>query len=266
MQIIQATDGMTAAKEKQAGAISARGAAKGLRAVILAGGKGVRLRPFTASFPKPLVPLGDMPIIEVLMRRLVHFGITDITLTLGHLAELIKAYFLHRKEFTSQINLHYVDETRPTGTAGSLAFVQELDDTFLVMNGDVLTDLDFDELVTFHKKQGAALTIAMHERRVKIDLGVLDFDSDYRVTGYREKPENIYYVSMGVYVYEPRTLRHIEPGKYLDFPDLVLRLIAAGEKVCAMPSGSLWLDIGRPDDYALAQEMFDKKKGDFDLG
>lgn len=256
---------MTAVRDKQAEAISARGAAKGLRAVILAGGKGVRLRPFTASFPKPLVPLGDMPIIEVLMRRLVHFGITDITLTLGHLAELIKAYFLHRKEFTRQINLHYVDETNPTGTAGSLAFVQGLNDTFLVMNGDVLTDLDFDELVAFHRQQGAALTIAAHERRVKIDLGVLDFDGNYCVTGYREKPENSYHVSMGIYVYEPRTLRYIEQGKYLDFPDLVLRLMAAGEKVCAMPSDSLWLDIGRPDDYAQAQELFAEKRGSLDL-
>lgn len=247
-------------------ATSARGAAKGLRAVILAGGKGVRLRPFTASFPKPLVPLGDMPILEVLMRRLVHFGVTDITLTLGHLAELIKAYFLHRKEFTREINLNYVDEAKPTGTAGSLAFVSGLNDTFLVMNGDVLTDLDFDALVAFHKNHGAALTIAMHERRVKIDLGVLDFDAEYRVTNYHEKPQNSYYVSMGIYVYEPRALRYIEPGEYLDFPDVVLRLIAAGEKVCAMPSDSLWLDIGRPDDYAKAQEMFAEKKGSLDLG
>jgi len=243
-----------------------RGAAKGLRAVILAGGKGVRLRPFTVNFPKPLVPIGDMPIIEVLMRRLVRFGITDITLTLGHLAELIKAYFLHRREFTRQMNLHYVDEEEPTGTAGSLAFVQGFDDTFLVMNGDVFTDLDFDELVAFHRKQGAALTIAAHERRVKIDLGVLDFDGDYCVTGYREKPENSYHVSMGIYVYEPRTLRYIERGKYLDFPDLVLRLMAAGEKVCAMPLDCLWLDIGRPDDYAQAQELFAEKKGSLDLG
>jgi NDP-sugar pyrophosphorylase family protein len=243
-----------------------RGAAKGLRAVILAGGKGVRLRPFTVNFPKPLVPLGDMPILEILMRRLVHFGITDITLTLGHLAELIKAYFLHRKDFASQVALHYVDEEEPTGTAGSLSFVQGLDDTFLVMNGDVFTDLDFDELVAFHKRSGAALTIAAHERQVKIDLGVLEFDPQYRITGYREKPENSYHVSMGVYVYEPRALRYIEHGKYLDFPDLVLQLLAAGEKVCAMPSNCLWLDIGRPDDYARAQELFVEKKGNLNLG
>jgi NDP-sugar pyrophosphorylase family protein len=184
---------------------------------------------------------------------------------LGHLAELVKAYFLHRRELTAQLKLQYVDEEEPTGTAGSLAFVQGLNDTFLVMNGDVLTDLDFDELVTFHRQQGATLTIAAHERRVKIDLGVLELGDDYRITGYLEKPETKYHVSMGIYVYQPRVLKFIERGKYLDFPDLVLRLLAADEKVCAMPSACLWLDIGRPDDYARAQELFAQKKGSFDF-
>jgi len=242
------------------------GAAKGLRAVILAGGKGVRLRPFTASFPKPLVPLGDVPIIEVLIKRLVRFGITDITLTLGHLAELVQAYFLHRKELTRQLNLQYVSEDVPTGTAGSLASVRGLDKTFLVMNGDVLTDLDFDKLVAFHRQYDAALTIATHRRQVKIDLGVIETDDNCRIVGYREKPEYSYDVSMGVYVYEPRTLKCIERDEYLDFPDLVLRLIEAGEKVCAMPTDCLWLDIGRPDDYAKAQELFAENRGSFDIG
>jgi NDP-mannose synthase len=232
----------------------------GLKAVILAGGKGVRLRPFTASFPKPLVPLGDVPIIEILVRQLIQFGITDITLTLGHLAELIKAYFSHRRDLTRQMTLHYIDEEEPTGTAGSLAFVQNLEETFLVMNGDVLTDLDFDELVAFHRRQGATLSIATHQRQVKIDLGVIDIENNHRVVGYREKPQYSYDVSMGIYVYEPRVLKHIERGKYLDFPDLVLRLLAAGEKVCAMTTECMWLDIGRPDDYARAQELFAEKK------
>src|ERR1700685_2220371 len=244
----------------------AAGAAKGLKAIILAGGKGVRLRPFTVNFPKPLVPLGDVPIIEVLIKRLVRFGITDITLALGHLAELIKAYFLHRQDLTRLLNLHYIDEDKPTGTAGSLASAHGLDDTFLVMNGDVLTDLDFDELVAFHRRQDAALTIATHKREVKIDLGVIDSDDNCRVVGYREKPELSYQVSMGIYVYEPRVLKHIAPSTYLDFPDLVLRLIAAGEKVCAMPTDCMWLDIGRPDDYAQAQELFADNKGRFDIG
>ena len=238
------------------------GSAAGLRAVILAGGKGVRLRPFTVNFPKPLMPLGDNPILEVLIKRLVTFGITDITLTVGHLAELIKAYFHTHNRLTTQVRLRYVEESEPTGTAGSLASVPNLDDTFLVMNGDLLTDLDFDVLVSFHRREGAALTIAAHRRHVKVDFGVLESDNNYRVIGYNEKPELSYDVSMGIYVYEPRVLKFIAPGTYLDFPDLVLRLIAAEEKVCAMPSDCLWLDIGRPDDYARAQEIYAEGKGE----
>jgi NDP-mannose synthase len=235
------------------------GPAAGLRAVILAGGKGTRLQPFTVNFPKPLMPLGDTPVLEVLIQRLIHCGITDITLTLGHLAELVKAYFDHRHQLVRQITLRYVEEEEPTGTAGSLGLVTGLDDTFLVMNGDLLTNLDFDALVQFHREQKALLTIATHARRVKIDLGVLQFDDDYRITGYLEKPETTYHVSMGIYVYEPAVLQYVEPGQYLDFPDLVLRLLAHGERVCAYPNDSLWLDIGRPDDYAKAQQLFSDK-------
>lgn len=238
------------------------GSAAGLRAVILAGGKGVRLRPFTVNFPKPLVPLGDAPVLDVLIKRLVAFGITDITLTLGHLAELIKAYFHTHNRLTTQARFRYVEEDEPTGTAGSLASVPDLDQTFLVMNGDLLTDLDFDTLVSFHRRHEAILTIAAHRRHVKIDLGVLERSDDYRVVGYQEKPEHSYEVSMGIYVYEPRVLKFIAPGAYLDFPDLVLKLIAAGEKVCAMPCDCLWLDIGRPDDYARAQEIYTERKGE----
>jgi NDP-sugar pyrophosphorylase family protein len=234
--------------------------AAGLRAVILAGGKGVRLRPFTVNFPKPLMPLGDDPILEVLIKRLVRFGITDITLTLGHLAELIKAYFHTHNRLAAQVRLHYVEEDQPTGTAGSLAFVPNLDDTFLVMNGDLLTDLDFDALVSFHRREAAALTIAAHRRHVEVDFGVVEADGNNRVIGYNEKPQLNYNVSMGIYVYEPHVLQFIPQGTYLDFPDLVLKLISAGEKVCAMPSDCLWLDIGRPDDYARAQEIYAEQK------
>jgi NDP-sugar pyrophosphorylase family protein len=240
------------------------GAATGLRAVVLAGGRGVRLRPFTVNFPKPLVPLGDEPVVEVLIRRLLAFGITDITLSLGHLAELIKAYFHHRRQLTSQCDIRFVEEEAPTGTAGSLALVPDLSETFRVMNGDLLTDLDFHELVAFHRKQGAALTVATHQKKVKVDLGVLEFGDDHRVREYFEKPEHCYNVSMGIYVYEPQVLGFIEPGAYLDFPDLVLKLIRAGEPVCAYPSDCLWLDIGRPDDYAKAQESLAKPSDGFD--
>ena len=252
---------MTASESKT---LDPGGAAAGLRAVILAGGKGVRLRPFTVNFPKPLVPLGNEPIIEVLMQRLLRFGISDVTLSLGHLAELIKAFFHHRDQLTRHFTLRYVEEERPTGTAGSLALVPDLTDTFLVMNGDLLTDLDLHALVDFHRQQDAALTIATHERKIKIDLGVLEFDEAFRIKEYHEKPEHRYDVSMGVYVYEPHILKFIESGEYLDFPDLVLKLIAADERVCAFPTDCLWLDIGRPDDYAKAQELYVSDTDEFE--
>lgn len=241
-----------------------RGSAAGLRAIILAGGRGARLHPFTVNFPKPLVPLGDTPVLEVLINRLILFGVTDITLTLGHLAELMRAYFDRRACLLSRINLSYVEEQEPTGTAGSLALVPGLTSTFLVMNGDLLTDLDFNALVTYHHRQGAALTIAVHRRQIKIDLGVLDFDDGGRITAYREKPQLDYHASMGIYVYEPSVLAYIEKGVYLDFPDLVNRLLATGEKVIAYQSDCQWLDIGRPDDYARAQQLFAEKPESFD--
>jgi len=240
-----------------------RGAAKGLRTVILAGGRGVRLQPFTINFPKPLVPLGDIPVVEVLIRRLLAFGLTDVTLTLGHLAGLIKAYFHHRQELSSQLTLRFLEEDEPSGTAGSLALVPGLKDTFLVMNGDLLTDLDFDELVSFHRCEKAALTIAVHRRTVRHDFGVLEIGDKHSVIGYCEKPEYQHDVSMGIYVYEPAVLRFIEPGKYLDFPDLVLMLVRAGQRVCAWQYEGLWLDIGRPSDYAQAQQLFAERRKAF---
>lgn len=242
-------------------AVVTRGAASGMRAVILAGGKGTRLRPFTINFPKPLVPLGDTPVLENLIHQLLEFGISDITLTLGHLAELVQAYLTHRRSLTQRLNLNYVIEDEPTGTAGSLASVAGLDSTFLVMNGDLLTDLDIHEFVRFHKQRGAALTIATHRREIKIDLGVLNFDSQGRVVAYQEKPRMDYHVSMGIYVYEPRVLRYIQRGSYLDFPDLVRRLIGMNERVLSYVADCMWLDIGRPDDYARAQELYTNRNG-----
>jgi NDP-sugar pyrophosphorylase family protein len=186
-----------------------------------------------------------------------------VTLSLGYLAELVQAYFQHRQRLLTKLHLTCVLEEKPIGTAGSLALVEGLNDTFLVMNGDLLTDLNFNNLVSFHRKNGAALTIATHRRNVKIDFGVLEFDDTGRITNYVEKPEHFYDVSMGVYVYEPSVLRYIVAGEYLDFPDLVLRLLANRERVCAYVTDCLWLDIGRPDDYERAQEMFQAHKDRF---
>jgi NDP-sugar pyrophosphorylase family protein len=226
-----------------------------LRAVLLVGGKGTRLRPYTATFPKPLVPLGDRPILEILVGRLLRSGIRDIVLAIGHLGELVQAYFTHRPDLLEQMKLSYVHEDEPLGTAGALSLLSDVDETFLVMNGDVLTDLDFADLVRFHRRSGAMLTIATHRRVVQIDLGVLELDDGDRVVGYLEKPSYAHHVSMGVYVFEPAVLDCMEPGAHLDFPDLVLRLLADGHHVAAYVTDCLWLDIGRPDDYAAAQEL-----------
>ena len=235
-----------------------------MKAVILAGGRGTRLHPFTVSFPKPLMPLGEVPVLEVLMTRLIQHKITDMTLCLGHLAGLIQAYLDQNKKLTSQIKLNYVIENEPTGTAGSLSLVPGLDETFLALNGDLLTNIDLQALIKYHKEQGAILTIATHKRKVKIDLGVLQFDEHSVVTNYLEKPETTYHVSMGIYVYEPRVLSYIPKGAYLDFPNLVMKLIAASEKVVSYVTDCTWLDIGRPDDYARAQELFSQNREDFD--
>jgi NDP-sugar pyrophosphorylase family protein len=232
-----------------------------MRAVILAGGKGTRLAPYTTIFPKPLVPIGDMPILEVVVRQLRHAGIDHITMAVGHLAELLIAFFGDGTRFG--LKLDYSREEQPLGTAGPLTLVNGLDETFFVMNGDILTTLDYTAMLTYHRSQQAVASIAMHERSVKIDLGVLETDEHNRLTGYIEKPSYQYQVSMGVYIFEPRVLEFIEPGTRLDFPDLILKLIAAGERVMGYPFDGYWLDIGRPDDYTRAIEEFEKLRDQF---
>lgn len=231
-----------------------------MRAVILAGGRGTRLEPYTTVFPKPLIPIGHRPIIDIIIRQLARRGFTTITLSVGYLAELIQAYFQNINGGLDALCINYVKEKAPLGTAGSLRSISGLDRTFLVMNGDILTTLDYKKLVEYHNAHNALLTISMHKKKVKIDLGVLETDSAGNLTGYLEKPEKEYAVSMGIYVYNPRVLNYIEPNTYLDFPDLVLRLLASGEKVIGFPSDDYWLDIGRHEDYVRAQEEFEQLK------
>jgi NDP-mannose synthase len=229
-----------------------------MKAVILAGGKGRRLAPFTVVFPKPLVPVGNRPVLEILLRRLAKHGVRDVILSVDHLAELIMAFIEGSPSLRKLVNVSYVRDERPGGTAGPLAGIPGLTDTFLVMNGDVLTTLDLSAMIAYHREQKAALTIAVHQKEVPIDLGVLELAGD-RVVGYREKPKLSYDVSMGIYIYEPRVLSYIQKGAYLDFPDLVLKLLASNEKVVGYRTSEPWLDIGRPEDYARAQEEFGKE-------
>ncbi|KPL84660.1 nucleoside-diphosphate-sugar pyrophosphorylase [Thermanaerothrix daxensis] len=232
-----------------------------MKAVILAGGKGTRLAPYTKILPKPLMPVGEMPILEVIVRQLRCAGIDEIILTVGHLAELLRAFFGDGSHFGLKIRYSYEDQ--PLGTAGPLALVEGLDETFLVMNGDVLTDLNVRELVQYHKEMGASATIAMHQRKVKVDLGVILCDGGSRVVGYIEKPTYDYQVSMGIYVFEPRVLNFIPRGKYLDFPNLVHKLLGEGEKVVGYLFNGYWQDLGRPDDYEQATEDFNNFREKF---
>jgi len=234
-----------------------------MRAVVLAGGKGTRLTPYTTIFPKPLVPIGDRPILEIIVRQLVRQGFGDITLSVGHLGELIEAYFQNGHRNIPGLKLSYYREDSPLGTAGPLAMIPGLEDSFLVMNGDVLTTLDYRGLAQRHLESDAALTIAMHTREVRIDLGVLDTNDAGELTAYREKPVEQFDVSMGIYMYDARVLEYIPRGVHLDFPDLVLRLMAAGERVVGYRSADYWLDIGRREDYELAQREFHEREGEF---
>ncbi len=232
-----------------------------MKAVVLAGGKGSRLAPYTRILPKPLMPIGDMPILEVLLFQMKAAGIDQVILTVGHLSELLRSFFRDGSQYGLQIAYSY--EECPLGTAGPLALVDGLSETFLVTNGDVLTTLSLRELIEFHKANKAIATIAAHHRQSKIDLGVIQKDGDCRITGYIEKPVYEFLVSMGIYVFEPAVLAYIPYNQRLDFPDLVKTMIAAGEKVAAYEFNGYWEDLGRPDDYERASQDFEAMRSKF---
>ena len=228
------------------------------RAVILAGGLGTRLRPYTSILPKPLMPIGDRSILEIVIEQLSNSGITDVTLCVGYLSHLIRAVLNHSLD--ASVAIRYVQEEGALGTAGPLRLVDGLDDTFIVMNGDVLTTLDFRTLLRYHKESGNAVTIATRDRRIKIDYGVLHLESqedNARIQRFDEKPEVISTVSMGIYVIEPRVLDLIPRGSRFDFPDLVQRLLRADEPVGAYRFDGLWFDIGREEDYEEAVAVWE---------
>ncbi len=229
-----------------------------MQAIILAGGKGTRLKPYTISFPKPLVPIGDYPILEIIIRQLVSFGFDRVTISTGHLAELIEAYFGDGSRWG--VKIEYVREYTPLNTAGALKLVDGCEDNFLVMNGDVLTTLDYGSLLALHAKKGVKATIAAKTRESKIDFGVLKLDGEDFLSEYIEKPVYTFSVSMGVYVLSKEIRNLIKDGESIGMPDLLLRLKDSGEKVYCHRSDCYWLDIGRIDDYEKAQEEFEAKK------
>jgi NDP-mannose synthase len=228
------------------------------QAIILAGGKGTRLRPFTATLPKPLVPVGDMPIIDVVIRQLKKAGFEEAVLSVGHMAELIEAYCGNGARWG--LSIRYVREEKPLSTAGSLKLVEGLQPEFLTINGDILTTIDFKKLLAFHDKTQSLATVAVCERKIVVDFGVIDLAEDGVVTDYTERPENRHVVSMGINVFSRRVVDYIQEGEVLGVPDLIRRLLAAGEKVSGFLSSCDWLDIGHTQDYETAQSIFQSPK------
>jgi NDP-sugar pyrophosphorylase family protein len=230
-----------------------------VKAVILAGGKGTRLSPYTTVFPKPLMPIDGMPILEVIVRQLAYFRIRDIVLAVSHHSEpLLSAYFGDGRQFG--VRIQYAREEKPLGTAGPLSIIPDLPETFLVMNGDILTTLDYRKLLENHRRHDGVVTIAMSQKKVQLEFGVMESNSVHQLVRYSEKPLFSYAVSMGVYVFEKRVLDWIPPKRYLDFPDLIQRLLRSKEKIVCFPSHDFWLDIGRHEDYEEAQKEFQKMR------
>lgn len=233
-----------------------------MKAVILAGGKGTRLAPYTHILPKPMMPVGDRAILEIVLGQLSRAGISEVTLAVGHLASLMQTFFGDGSRYNLKISYAY--EEQPLGTAGPLAFVEGLNETFLVANGDILTLIDINKLISFHKEQKAVCTIASHQRTHTINLGVIEHaEGSFKVSGYIEKPKRNYLVSMGMYIFEPKVLDFIPKGESLDFPNLVNKLLGEDELVTCFPYDGYWRDLGNQDDYLAANEDFESMRSQF---
>lgn len=225
-----------------------------MMAVILAGGRGTRLRPYTMTIPKPLLPLGDVPILEVVLLQLARAGFQRVVVTLGHMSHLFTAALGDGSRFG--IAIEYCVEEQPLGTAGSLRLIEAPASEMLVMNGDVLTTLDYGTLVEHHRRTAAAATICLHKRTVHIDYGVVHTLADGTLDRYIEKPVIDYQVSMGINVVSKRALEMIPPGGRFDMPQLMQSLRDAGQRVSCYPADCYWQDIGRFDDYQQASADF----------
>ncbi len=230
------------------------------RAVILAGGKGKRLRPYTLVLPKPLMPIGEYPILEVVVRQLIKNGFNHISMAVNHQASLIKTFFGNGEKWSVKID--YFEEKEPLGTMGPLTNIEDLPDNFLVMNGDILTDLDFGSFYEEHTKENSIFTISASERVQKIDYGVLEEDENGYLKGFQEKPNIDFLVSMGIYMLNRKVI-NMFPKTFYGFDSLMLDLLQNKQNVSIKKFSGYWLDIGRPDDYEKAIEDFDKMKNTF---
>jgi NDP-sugar pyrophosphorylase family protein len=232
-----------------------------MQAIILAGGKGTRMKPYTTILPKPLMPLGDLPILEIIIKQLKYYGIIDIVMAVGYLSELLRAYFGNGEKWG--VHIIYSYETSPLGTAAPLKLIDSLEDNFFVMNGDILTIIVFTDFFRFHLESDSLCTIATYDKEVKIDLGVLTINEKHELTNYIEKPKYTYSISMGIYAFRKEAVDYIPAGSYFDFPELIKLLIRENRPVKSYKFDGYWLDIGRKDDYEIALDEFEAHKSSF---
>lgn len=231
-----------------------------MRAVILAGGKGTRLKPYTVVLPKPLMPIGQYPILEVILRQLAACGFSRVTMAVNHQAEIIQAFFGDGSKWGVEID--YSLEDTPLSTMGPLRLISDPPEDFLVMNGDILTDLDFREFFEHHVRERNIFTISAFRRELKTEYGVLDIEGG-RLIGFREKPVLCFDVSMGVYMVNRKILDYIPKGRPYGFDNLMADLLKADKPAAVRKYEGYWLDIGRPDDYMQAIEEFESLKDRF---
>ncbi len=235
-----------------------------IHAVILAGGKGTRLKPYTTFVPKPLMPIGDLPIIEVVLKQLYGAGVRTVTMAVGHLAQLIQAFVGDGSRYGLKID--YSLEETPLGTAGPLALLRDRlseCEAFFTLNGDILTTLNYEKALAFHRQRGATATICVNQRDAPIEFGVVKTNDQGLLEGYDEKPVLKVEVSMGINIFSPKALEFISQGQFLNIPDLMLSLRAKGEPVYCFRDPCYWLDIGRVEDYQIACEIFEQRRREF---
>ena len=229
-----------------------------MRVIILAGGKGKRLYPYTTVLPKPLMPVGDVPILDIVLKQLASYGFKNVTLAVGYLSDLIKTYVGTGKKYGLKVD--YSFEENPLGTIGPLTLVRDIKSTFLVMNGDLLTGIDLYSMLMHHRKSQSLATLAVKQRKVMVDYGVVNFDRNSRLFSYQEKPVLKYHVGTGICYFEPEVLKMIPRHRKFDFPDLVEIFIKRRLRMNIYETDSYWRDIGRWEDYLAAQKEFSKLK------
>lgn len=231
-----------------------------MRAIILAGGRGTRLAPYTTVIPKPLMPVGGMPILEILIRQLARDGVKHVTICLGHGGKIIKVYFA---DADLGVDINFTEEVEPLGTMGPLRLIGDLPDDFLVLNGDLLTDLSFASLFSRHCDARSLFSIGAFRREVVTDFGVLEIGEDGALTGFQEKPRLPYTVSMGIYAANRSIIDLIPAGEPFGFDQLVLKLLEIDRRPAVFPHEGLWLDLGRAEDFVTAQHIFEEKRESF---